>query len=249
MLRALLLSGVHDTHMRDRSKCNRASPCDTCVKRNQQSSCEYADNAVRNQLKQTHRSTGDRLQDLENIVLQFVQKGGTGPGEPQEGEIDAPSESENESESERTRTDHHHHPGSAASTHTAVDTRIITPPDERGTLHVQGGQVNYVDSSHWLSILHDIKEVREQLSLPNAQGQEDGQSFGDIGPSPQSQPEAELVFGGLVHPLAVDIGEIIRSLPPRPVCDSLLSQYFNSQYMIIRRISPSHGNIVLYLSF
>jgi len=43
--------------------------------------------------------------------------------------------------------------------------------NERGTLHNRGGQMNYVDSSHWLSILNEIKEVGEQLS--NTQTQEE----------------------------------------------------------------------------
>lgn len=148
------------------------------------------------------------MQNLENIVLQFVQNGVTGKLEEQE--TGTPSESTDPTQ------------GSTDST---------TPTGERGTLHVQGGQMNYVDSSHWLSILHDIKEVREQLALSSAQEQE-GNSFDRIGP----QPDADLVFG-LQQPL--NISEIIRSLPSRPVCDSLLSQYFNSQYMIIRKIQPS----------
>ncbi|TVY29882.1 Equisetin cluster transcription factor [Lachnellula hyalina] len=145
--------------------------------------------------------------NLENIVLQFVQNGVTGKTKEQEAGTSGES------------TDH-----------TKGSTVITTPTGERGTLHVQGGQTNYVDSSHWLSILHDIKEVREQLALSSTQEQEDD-SFDRIGP----QPEADLVFG-LQQPL--NIIEIIRSLPSRPVCDSLLSQYFNSQYMIIPIVHP-----------
>ena len=152
---------------------------------------------------------------MENIVLQFVQNGVTGKTKEQEAGTSGES------------TDH-----------TKGSTDITTPTGERGTLHVQGGQTNYVDSSHWLSILHDIKEVREQLALSRTQEQEDD-SFDRIGP----QPEADLVFG-LQQPL--NIIEIIRSLPSRPVCDSLLSQYFNSQYMIIRKIPSSFGKCYAY---
>jgi hypothetical protein len=207
----------HDTHMRDRLKCNRGSPCDTCVKRNKQSSCEYAGNANRDTTK--HSNTGDRLQNLENIVLQFVQNGVT--GELQDRGSDNISKNMDR-------------PGGC----TTAD--INTPTDARGTLHVRGGQMNYVDSSHWLSILHDIKEVREQLSLSNSQVQDD-QPFADIRP----QPEVDLMFGPL-QPLTVP--EIIRSLPPRHVCDSLISQFFNSKYMILRTSPHSLGKM-LYLLF
>jgi hypothetical protein len=153
---------------------------------------------------------------LENIVLQFLQNDVI--GKPQDHVSPDISNS----------TDH-----PACST-----TDINTATDKRGTLHVRGGQTNYVDSSHWLSILHDIKEVREELSLSNTQVQED-ESFDDFGP----QPEVDLMFGPL-QPLTIP--EILRSLPPRPVCDSLLSQFFNSKYMILRRTARSYGKI-LYL--
>ena len=72
-----------------------------------------------------------------------------------------------------------------------------------------------------------IKEVREQLSSSNTQVQED-QSVNNNGP----ELEMDLVFSPIVAP---SMREILQSLPLRAVCDSLLSQYFNSQYMILRK--------------
>lgn len=209
------LCELFDIHVIDRLKCNRGSPCDACVKRNKQTSCEYAGNANRDKPKQ--RTTGDRLQSLENIVLQFVENGVT--GKPPEADY--------------RRAQTADHPGGS----TTIDTSTST--DERGTLYVQGGQLNYVDSSHWLSILHDIKEVREQLSSSNPQGQED-QSCDNIGP----EPEVDLVFSPLQPPA---LHEILQSLPSRPICDSLISQYFNSKYMILRKCPFSIGK-TLYSS-
>jgi hypothetical protein len=108
------------------------------------------------------------------------------------------------------------------------------PVEERGTLHVQGGQMNFVDSSHWLSILHDIKELRESLNNSQVQGNE---SIGILSP----EPETDLVFGALQLPT---LREIIWSLPSRPVCDSLLSQYFNMQYFILRKTPQLLRNIL-----
>ena len=193
--------------MRNRLKCDRGSPCDTCVKRNKQSSCEYADNANRNKPKQ---STGDRLQNLENIVLQFLQKEVTG------------NLQEQETKDSRVITDH-----------PRVSKVTDTLADEYGTLHIRDGQMNYVDSTHWFSILHDIKEVREQLSLSDAQVQ-GHRSSGDIA-SP-SQPEVDLIFD---TPEPSTFREVLQSLPPRSACDSLLSQYFNSEYTILRKMPPS----------
>lgn len=88
--------------------------------------------------------------------------------------------------------------------------------------------MNYVDSTHWFSILRDIEEVREQLSLSSTQVQEE-QSSGVIA----SQPEVDLIFD---PPEQSTVREVLQSLPPRSVCDSLLSQYFNSEYTILRKI-------------
>jgi hypothetical protein len=159
--------------------------------------------------KKKHSNTGDRLKNLENIVLQFVQNGITEKNQEQ-----VTDNASNSSESMG-------HLGGSTTTD------INPPADERGTLQVREGQINYLDSSHWLSILHDIKEIREELALSNAQAQED-QSLGD---SPV-QPEVDLIFGPLQPPT---ISEMLRSLPPRHVCDSLLSQFFNAKYMILRR--------------
>jgi hypothetical protein len=92
-------------------------------------------------------------------------------------------------------------------------------------LHSQGSQGNYVDSSHWLSILNDIKEVREQLSLSSAQVEEQ--------PDITKDEDVDLVLGPVPMPNKVDM---IKSLPARSVCDSLLSQYFNAQFMSLRKL-------------
>ncbi len=206
---AVCLYEQHDTNIRDRLKCNRGSPCDTCIKWKKQSSCEYAGNANRGKPKQSN--TGDRLQKLENIVLQFMQNGVGGKAKYLEiGKLDESTD----------------HPEGSITTDVHVPTKGHGPM-EPGTIHVQDGQMSYVDSSHWLSILYDIKEIREQLSLSN-QAQED-QKFGDISPP----PEVDLAFEPL-KPLGIH--EILQSLPPRAVCDSLLSQYFNCEYLVLRNI-------------
>jgi hypothetical protein len=89
---------------------------------------------------------------------------------------------------------------------------------DQGMLHSRGGQLNYVDSSHWRSILNDIKEVREQLTIQDE-------------PDMEVQPEADIVFG------PQSASNILQFLPSRPVCDGLLSQYFNATYMVLRKLS------------
>lgn len=97
-----------------------------------------------------------------------------------------------------------------------------------GSLHFRDDQMSYVDSNHWLSILNDIKEVQEQLSLSNnnIQGNRSVDKTG-------SEEELDLMFSPMP---SHSIREILQSLPPRTVCDSLLSHYFNSRYMVLREL-------------
>ncbi|KAF1988217.1 hypothetical protein K402DRAFT_391981 [Aulographum hederae CBS 113979] len=156
-------------------KCNRGSPCDTCIRRSKQASCQYAENAIRDKPKHT---TGDRLQNLEKKVLELIQK------------EDKPEQ------------------------YPSANT-------DRGILHPTGGEPKYVDSTHWLSILNDIQEVREQLSTQ------------DEPDEIQVQPEVDLVFA------SQPASDILSFVPPRKVCDLLLSQYFNAKYMTLPIIHPT----------
>jgi hypothetical protein len=179
------------------------------VKGNKQLSCEYADNANRNKPK---RTTGDRLENLEKMVLQFVNNGH--PEKPQG----------------QRNNDHTEMPDGARD---SVNTGVTPPKETRGTLHVQEGQMNYVDSSHWLSILYDIKEVREELILSSFHAHEEKPP--DMN---DAQPEVDLTFGALK---TSSLPEILRSLPPRTVCDSLVSFYFNFSYVVLRKIHNAHS--------
>lgn len=109
--------------------------------------------------------------------------------------------------------------------------------DTSGSLHVHDSQMTYVDSNHWRSILDDIKEVREQLCLSNNQLLLDQQVE-------ERSPERELDL--MFSPMpSHDIREILHSLPPRHVCDSLLSLYFNWRFMILREFNTVKPNIDL----
>ncbi|CRG91409.1 C6 transcription factor, putative [Talaromyces islandicus] len=82
----------------------------------------------------------------------------------------------------------------------------------------QGGQLD----TNWLSILDDIKEVREELSQSDIYSPEDNNDANDA-------PDVDLVFG----PVGVaDFQDILNSVPSRPICDKFLSEYFNAPFML-----------------
>jgi hypothetical protein len=162
--------------------------------------CEYAANA--NRSKPSRASVGDRLRNLEDIVSQCIQNGVpiTRQG------TQTYSRNDNKDYSEASVPE--------------------VPKTSAGFFHIQDGQVNYVDSNHWLSILDDVREVRRHLTLSDIGTQE---SLFDDGSDREREPDLT------ISPMPRhSIHEILRSLPPRAVCDSLLSRYFNQDYVVLR---------------
>lgn len=177
-----------------RLKCNRESPCDACTKRGERSACKYANNANRT-IKPKNSNVNERLQRVENLVSRLMEGGG--PADFSTANIDF---------TDKTR-----------ASHTARDS-VVHQIDAETPRRQQGGQLD----TNWLSILDDIKEVREELSQSDIYTPEDNNEANDA-------PEVDLVFG----PVGVaDFQDILNSVPPRPICDKFLSEYFNAPFML-----------------
>ena len=80
------------------------------------------------------------------------------------------------------------------------------------------GQVNFVGSDHWEAILEDIAELK--INLENT----DTSEMVDFKP--------QILFGVNNHATR---SEIMSSVPPRPICDVLLSRWFNIMDMAPRK--------------
>ena len=79
-------------------------------------------------------------------------------------------------------------------------------------------QVNFVGSDHWEAILEDIAELKIDLDHT------DTSEMVDFKP--------RILFGVNSHPTR---SEIMSSVPPRPICDMLLSCLFNVMDMAPRK--------------
>lgn len=99
------------------------------------------------------------------------------------------------------------------------------------------GHVNFVDSSHWLSVLEDIREVREHLSPTGSIPAPDVPKGSGASWDPEP-PEVSSVLG---LEASITLGDILTSLPPRPICDRLLSLYFNSRFQVLGECSHLKG--------
>jgi hypothetical protein len=199
-----------------RAKCNRELPCEACIKRGERSACKYANNAIRhfkavksngnnNGHSTNNSNVGERLQRVENLVFELISGRGS-TMDSSTGDDDSFANGSSQ-------------PGSGDSGASRMDT---TTTHDDGEMGKSIPRPTVENSTHWLSILDDIKEVREQLSQSGLLTPEDN----DI---PNEEEEMDLVLGPMELPKFQDI---IQSLPPRPVCDKMLAQYFNSPLIL-----------------
>ena len=201
-------------------KCNRASPCDTCIRRNKQAQCHYAGNAKRNRsnVPSKQAQLQEKLKNLENLVSGLVSgqvpnpgaRSGSGQGDDSESNVHGPSGTG----AERITSSKEH-----------LKAQPIDKESPRAVLGL-GGQINYVDGSHWKSILEELKEVREQLTSEDQPLPRDtSASLGTV-----SDPDSVLVFPGST---SADLDDILNALPTQAICDVLVSHYFNARYAVL----------------
>ncbi|KAI0485401.1 hypothetical protein F4859DRAFT_502730 [Xylaria cf. heliscus] len=204
-------------------KCNRNLPCDACVRRGKSSLCQYAANASRGHTGPSkQRNLQDRLNTLENLISSFVSgdtivRARENLDKELDGSRSATVSPSVEQSNKPIQLD------SDSSGHGRVEDALAPK-----TPHLQefgDGQVNYIDPSHWQSILEDIKEVREHLAFPNEAPTPSDSSRG----AHHVLADASHLFGSIPN---TTFTEIISSLPSQPICDKLVSWYFSTQIFI-----------------
>ncbi|KAG5746891.1 hypothetical protein H9Q70_010416 [Fusarium xylarioides] len=98
---------------------------------------------------------------------------------------------------------------------------------------VSSGLVGQVDSSHWSSMLDNIRAIRDEL--PAASPQTSTLSSVTLN-NDVSTNEANFDMGS---PDGVTIEHILSALPPRQVCDTLVSVFFLSHYTMMPILHPT----------
>lgn len=257
-----LLDSIHRFRLTadpcNRLKCSRTSPCESCVRRDKAVTCIYATNAVRNS-SNINRAGGasagrnrpvkprdlkDRLSSLETLVSSFLAQSSSpviaavplqGLSQVTSHDVDGSIDMTTEQLSRTTfSTEDQGHRTISVPAADDQDARVRVSASAAVSTEAVLGSVKFIDPSHWLSILDDIKEVREHLA-----GQEDSDST----PESLDNTPASTIFSGssdpsilLASPQAhgsASLDEILTRLPAKSVCDMLLSWYFNSQFMVL----------------
>ena len=130
-------------------------------------------------------------------------------------------------------------PSSTSSTAQVKDdglSQSATPPSSNqsdsnvpnalpGNFTGQKDQVNFVGNEHWESILEDIADLKIDLETP------DTSAITDFKP--------QILFG-VAH---ASRSEIMSSIPPKEICDMLISRWFRTMDMAPSKLTANLSNI------
>ena len=194
-------------------------PCDSCVRRGKDSICQYAPNADRNEKREIKtKSISDRLKSVEDLVSSLARNDATAGTQAAK----APAEDLSMTDD----ADFISVPHSSINTNKVLDNGLLG-----------GDKATYLDSSHWSSLLEDIREIREQLSPSNVDEQsstiQSASADTEWTAKEDNRAEVDLVFG---RQEALNFQDLLQSVPSRQVCDSFVSQYFRPGDAILRKI-------------
>ncbi|KAM0074867.1 hypothetical protein ACKRZS_013107 [Fusarium odoratissimum] len=176
-------------------KCNRSLPCDSCIKRNKQTLCHYASNADRHDKRgEKNESVADRLKNLESLIATVAQES------QKKDSLSALSLNENSLQKEYQIPS----PRNAQPSQNFRSEAVAHNDD-----NIASGLVGQVDSSHWSSILENIRAIRDEL--PAASPQTSTLSSVTLN-NEVSTSEADFDMGS---PDGLSIEHILSALPPR----------------------------------
>ncbi|KAI1051854.1 hypothetical protein LB506_003735 [Fusarium annulatum] len=215
-----LPGGTDDDADWTRLKCNRSLPCDSCIKRNKQTLCHYASNADRHDKRVEKAETvADRLKNLESLIATVAQR----------------TQESNPTSSTYTNEDtiQKEHGIAGINSFQLSDHSRSEAVANSGGDSVSSGLMGQVDSSHWSSILENIRAIRDEL--PAASPQASTLSSVTLN-NDASTNEVDFDMGS---PSGLSIEHILSALPPRQVCDTLVSVFFLSHYTMMRKLISS----------
>lgn len=194
-------------------RCDRQSPCAACVRRDKPEECIYScseqerKDAVDYRPRTRGQQTRQRITRLENLVIEMAQNS----CQPSSSSV-TPSGALND-----TSPQHQ-------------DGNII---DDMGKLSLTDSHAIYTGSSHWVTILDDIRHLKDELS----------EEYPEEYFESNMNPEQTLFDAGLVQGLPTTKSSLLSSapclpreqilamMPPRKVVDRHVSHFFNDYEM------------------
>lgn len=191
-------------------KCDRKDPCDQCVKRSKESTCQYM--AAPPKKTKEAKSAKDRISHLEDLVIKLIHQNQTENGH---------KASEQEESAASTIS------GTTVTTHYAAKSGNGSPDPATafGRMEIsQDGNTNYVGAGHWSAILNGIEELKAAMKDED-EPTTDTASPADVMDEQQSD-SAQLLMnysGG-----AITREQLIQAIPSKEFSENMLWHWFNS---------------------
>ncbi|KAH8702172.1 hypothetical protein BGW36DRAFT_112681 [Talaromyces proteolyticus] len=203
---------------RRKLKCDRARPCDNCVKRSEAETCVYPANGStgRDQTRES-RKTKKRIERLESLVMELLDKGAQNHESFSDGP--ATSESDGHSQSQPLRN------GNEVDISPAHNN---APP----VRHISGLPASTSSSSLWETVLQDIGEIK----LYFEEHEKDFKLQAGKVEGARNPPEEQYILEGSPGQWGIDT--FTPYLPPRPVVDLLVAHYFGADSIVRPIIHP-----------
>ncbi|KAM0722350.1 hypothetical protein Q7P37_001791 [Cladosporium fusiforme] len=228
-------------------KCDRASPCEPCIKRGREAACTYPPPPIK---KPTNVNVKGRIRQLESLVVDLMnQQKDAQPASKTTGTLTDRSGSVI---SESTRQGPYTEPTPPSDHESSLqfESGITEAPGLEsgmekpfGHMRISENEISYHGASHWQTILSSISDIKDELGYDEDGDQFVGDETSEINTgtrqnaSPQgdatrgqSQPRPFTELGMLVGNSAgiAKKEDLIKAMPEKRVADRLLSLWFNS---------------------
>ncbi|KAI1370171.1 fungal-specific transcription factor domain-containing protein [Hypoxylon crocopeplum] len=192
-------------------RCDRQYPCSACVRRGRAAECAYSSSeqerkdAIDYRPHTRRQQARQRVARLENLIIEMRDKEQS--SRQPSGEVSARSTA----------------PSNGEPPLATLGSHVI---DDMGNLNLTDNHAVYTGSSHWVTILEDIRGLRDEL----------GEDYSNSAASPEPAPlDAGLMCGS--QPTGISLlnsapclarEQILSMMPPRKVVDRHVSQFFNT---------------------
>lgn len=146
-----------------RLKCNRANPCENCVKRGDAPSCTYAQPGTRkkNTLNQNTSNSPDDMQNridrLESLVLSLMTNGAQSAGPAA---AMAAISGNNDSVVSGRNSQDRDQDDDGADGQDESETEQVTK--SFGVMKVDNNKSFYISDAHWAAVLNDVSPMTRQ---------------------------------------------------------------------------------------
>ncbi|CRG87344.1 putative transcriptional regulatory protein C139,03 [Talaromyces islandicus] len=197
---------------RRKLKCDRARPCDNCVKRREADTCVYpATGSVARDQTRESKKTKKRIERLESLVMELLDRG----PQPNEALSDGPATSESDSQPQS----HTYRSGAEADNDHDTDTSPVQP-DIPPVRRPSSLPASTSSSSLWETVLQDIGEIKNYFEEHENDFKIQAGKVEDA----RNPPVEPYVLEG--SPGQWNVDTFIPYVPPRPVVDILIAHYF-----------------------